>query len=73
MPWTTLTFLGLTLVFWRFTRIYSDEVMRFLGSLATVTCLIVGLATAPILLKSAVLLILLFAPSLAGQKHSFFS
>ncbi len=71
MPWITLIFLGLTLIFWRLTQISSDEVICFLGNLATVVCLIVGLGTAPMLVKSLVLVFLLLAPSLGTQKRNF--
>ena len=71
MPWTALIFFGLTLICWRLTQIYSDEVICFLGNLATVACLIVGLATAPILLKSLILLCLLLTPSMASKKRNF--
>ena len=65
MPWPPLIFLSLTLIFWRLTQVYSDEVICFLGNLATVACLIIGLATAPILIKSMILVLLLVAPSFA--------
>mgnify|MGYP001792110510 FL=1 len=71
MPWTTLIFLGLTLIFWRLTQVYSDEAICFLSNFATVACLIVGLATAPILLKSTVLLFLLITPSFIAQNRNF--
>ena len=71
MPWTTLICLGLTFTFWRLTQNYSDEVIGFLGSLATATFLIIGLAAAPILLKSLILLLLLLAPSFVVQRRNF--
>lgn len=71
MSLTALLFLGLVLTFWRLTQIYSDEVMRFLSSLAAVTCLIIGLATAPILLKSLILLFLLLTPPVLFQNRNF--
>ena len=71
MPWTALIFLGFALTFWRLTQIYSDEVICFLGSLASVACLIVGLATAPILLKSLILLFLLLTPPITSQNRNF--
>ncbi|MEM6255455.1 MAG: hypothetical protein AAF821_21280 [Cyanobacteria bacterium P01_D01_bin.156] len=71
MPWTTLIFFSLTLIFWRFTQLSGDEVLGFLGNLATATCLILGLATAPIFIKSIILVLLLLTPSLVFQKHNF--
>lgn len=71
MSLTTLIFLGLMLTFWRLTQIYSDEVIRFLSSLAAVTCLIVGVAAAPVLLKSLILLFLVLTSSMVSRNQNF--
>ncbi len=55
----TLIFLGITCVIWRLIQIYPHEIWRFLGSMAAIVCLIIGLATAPMLLKGLILLGLL--------------
>lgn len=64
---TALLFLGLAIVAWRFTQIHVDDVGRFLGSLAALTFLIAGLATAPLLLRGVVLLGLLVYPNCSAQ------
>ncbi|EKV00071.1 hypothetical protein Lepto7375DRAFT_2161 [Leptolyngbya sp. PCC 7375] len=71
MPWTALIFLGLTFIFWQLLQFVSDEVIRFLASLVAVACLVVGLAIAPILLKSLILLVLLLTPPMGAQNRNF--
>lgn len=71
MPWTALIFLGLTFTFWQLLQFASDEVIRFLTSLAAVACLVLGLAAAPILLKSLILLVLLLTPLIGTQNRNF--
>ena len=71
MPWTALIFLGLTFIFWQLLKFVSDEVIRFLASLVAVACLVVGLATAPSLLKSLILLVLLLTPPMGAQNRNF--
>lgn len=68
MPWTALTFLGLTAAFWQFTRNHRNDIGRFLGNLSAAACLIVGLATSPILLKSLILLGLVFNPTVLHNR-----
>ncbi|MEO0536301.1 MAG: hypothetical protein AAF215_20805 [Cyanobacteria bacterium P01_A01_bin.123] len=65
MPWTAAIFLSLTLVSWRFTQTHRNDVGRFLGNLSAVACLIVGLATSPILLKSLILIGVVLKPAIS--------
>ena len=71
MPWTALLFFGLTFTCWQLAQLSSDEVIRFLSSLAAAACLIVGLAIAPILLKSLILILLLLTPPIVSQNRNF--
>ncbi|MDV3347139.1 hypothetical protein D0962_01245 [Leptolyngbyaceae cyanobacterium CCMR0082] len=71
MPWTALIFLGLTFIFWQLLKFVSDEAIRFIASLVAVACLVVGLAIAPILLKSLILLVLLLTPPMGAQNRNF--
>ncbi len=64
---TALLLLGLAIAAWRFTQNHSDDVGRLLGGLSALTCLIAGLATAPLLLRGAVLVGLLFYPNCSAQ------
>ncbi|MBE7382442.1 MAG: hypothetical protein F6J95_013655 [Leptolyngbya sp. SIO1E4] len=67
MPWTALILFGLAIAAWRFTQNHPDDVGRFLGSLSALVCLIAGLATAPLLLRSIILLGLLVYPDCSSQ------
>ncbi|MDY6939934.1 MAG: hypothetical protein SWY16_20055 [Cyanobacteriota bacterium] len=65
MLWTSITLLGLSLVIWRCICDHPNDAIRFLAILSAVSCLTVGIAVAPILVQSLILLALLTFPSIS--------
>ena len=73
MSFITLIALSLTIGAWRFAQSRSNDVSRVLASLLSVTCLIVGLTTASVLVKSLILLSVLFYPVIVEKRKTLSS
>lgn len=67
MFWMALVLLAAAIALQGSTQSHGDEVVRILGSLLALSCLVSGLIVAPLLLRSLLLLGLILYPTCSSQ------